>query len=91
MCAMDRAAMLVGAPAAIDCFQVPATIDFVLPGDLDGTTLPPAGSPASTSRRLEASTGLRASLTSSSTTASNPPDLTSHTGPSPAQRTALFC
>ena len=45
VCAMDRAAMLVGAPALIDCFQGPATIDFVLPGDLDGTTLPPAGSP----------------------------------------------
>jgi hypothetical protein len=45
VCAMDRAAMLVGAPALIDCFQGPPTFDFVLPGDLDGTTLPPAGSP----------------------------------------------
>ena len=45
VCAMDRAAMLVGAPTSIDCFQGPPTYDFVLPGDLDGDTLPPAGSP----------------------------------------------
>ena len=44
-CAMDRAAMLIGAPALMDCFQGPPQIDFVLPSDLDGGTLPPAGSP----------------------------------------------
>ncbi len=44
-CAFDRTAMLAGNPAAAVCFQQPPTVSSLLPSDLDGSTLPPAGSP----------------------------------------------
>jgi hypothetical protein len=44
-CAFDRAAMLAGAPANAICFQQPSSISSLLPADLDGSTLPPAGAP----------------------------------------------
>ena len=44
-CAFDRNAMLAGVPANAVCFQQPSTISSLLPADLDGGTLPPAGSP----------------------------------------------
>ncbi len=43
-CAFERAAMLVGAPARAICFQNP-TAASLLPSDLDGSALPPAGQP----------------------------------------------
>lgn len=43
-CAFDRDAMLVGNAAQMICFRVPGAASL-LPSDLDGTTLPPAGSP----------------------------------------------
>jgi hypothetical protein len=42
-CALDRAAMLAGAAAKQICFQTSAA--SLLPSDLDGSTLPAAGSP----------------------------------------------
>jgi hypothetical protein len=44
-CAFDRTAMLAGNPAAAICFQEPPTVASLLPSNLDGSTLPPAGSP----------------------------------------------
>jgi hypothetical protein len=44
-CAFDRNAMLAGAPASAICFQQPPTVASLLPADLDGSTLPPAGAP----------------------------------------------
>jgi len=44
-CAFDRARMLNGQPATTICFQQPHTITSLLPSDLDGSTLPPAGAP----------------------------------------------
>ncbi len=44
-CAFDRNAMLAGAPASAQCFQQPPTVSSLLPADLDGSTLPPAGAP----------------------------------------------
>jgi hypothetical protein len=44
-CAFDRNAMLSGAPASSICFQQPPTVASLLPADLDGSTLPPAGAP----------------------------------------------
>jgi hypothetical protein len=44
-CAFDRTAMLAGAPANAICFQQPSSISSLLPADLDGSTLPPAGAP----------------------------------------------
>jgi hypothetical protein len=44
-CAFDRNAMLTGAPASAICFQQASTVSSLLPSDLDGGTLPPAGSP----------------------------------------------
>jgi hypothetical protein len=41
-CALNRAAMLAGADAAMICFQTTAA--SLLPSDLDGSTLPPSGS-----------------------------------------------
>ena len=46
LCAYDRAAMLAGAPATQQCFQLSTSFGGVLPGDLDGATLPLAGAPA---------------------------------------------
>ncbi len=43
-CAFERAAMLVGAPARAICFQNPSAASL-LPSDLDGSALPPAGQP----------------------------------------------
>jgi uncharacterized membrane protein len=46
LCAYDRAAMIAGAPSpASICSTIYLDISF-LPSDLDGSTLPPAGSPA---------------------------------------------
>jgi len=44
-CAFNRAAMLASAPATMVCFQNPPTVASLLPSDLDGSTLPPTGSP----------------------------------------------
>jgi hypothetical protein len=45
-CAFDRTAMLAGAATATAvCFLQPSSIASLLPADLDGRTLPPAGSP----------------------------------------------
>ena len=44
-CAFDRNSMLAGASATALCFQQPSTVSSLLPSDLDGGTLPPAGSP----------------------------------------------
>jgi len=44
-CAFDRAAMLTGAAANAICFQQPSSVSSLLPADLDGSTLPPAGAP----------------------------------------------
>jgi hypothetical protein len=44
-CAFDRNAMLAGTPAKAVCFQPLPTVSSLLPADLDGRTLPPAGSP----------------------------------------------
>ncbi len=44
-CAFDRAAMLVGSSASMICFQNPPSVASLLPSDLDGSTLPPAGQP----------------------------------------------
>src|ERR1035437_7596832 len=44
VCAYDRTAMLAGAPSSTQiCFQLTASEDGLLPGDLDSPTLPPAG------------------------------------------------
>ena len=45
LCAYDRTAMLSGAPATQQCFQLSTSFGGVLPSDLDGATAPPAGSP----------------------------------------------
>lgn len=45
-CAYDRAAMLAGAPATQICFGPISSFASPLPSDLDGSTAPPAGSPA---------------------------------------------
>src|SRR5664279_128191 len=44
-CAFDRTAMLAGQAATQICFQLTPTFGGLLPSDLDGATLPPAGSP----------------------------------------------
>jgi hypothetical protein len=43
LCAYDRNAMLAGGTATQQCFQLSSSYGGVLPADLDGTTLPPAG------------------------------------------------
>lgn len=45
VCAYDRAKMLVGQPATQQCFNTSSTWNTLLPADLDGSQLPPAGSP----------------------------------------------
>jgi hypothetical protein len=45
LCALDRTSMLAGAAATMECFQLSTSFGGVLPGDLDGATLPPAGAP----------------------------------------------
>src|SRR6185369_6841016 len=44
-CAYDRAKMLAGQAATQQCFQLSSAYGSMLPGDLDGATPPPAGSP----------------------------------------------
>jgi hypothetical protein len=44
LCAYNRNAMLTGAPATQQCFQLSTSYGGVLPADLDGSTAPPAGS-----------------------------------------------
>jgi len=44
-CAYDRAQMLIGAAATQQCFQLSSSFGGLLPSDLDGITLPPAGAP----------------------------------------------
>jgi hypothetical protein len=44
-CALDRARMLAGATATMQCFQQNSSVDSLLPSDLDGATPPPSGSP----------------------------------------------
>ena len=45
ICAYDRAKMLTGAAAAQQCFNTSTSFGGLLPSDLDGSRLPPAGSP----------------------------------------------
>ena len=45
LCALDRTAMLAGAAATIQCFQLGTGFGGVLPSDLDGATPPPPGAP----------------------------------------------
>ena len=45
VCAYDRAKMLAGAAATQQCFNVGTSFGGLLPADLDGAALPPAGSP----------------------------------------------
>lgn len=45
VCAYDRNAMLAGQPATQQCVQLSTAYGGVLPADLDGSTLPPAGAP----------------------------------------------
>jgi hypothetical protein len=44
-CAMDRAKMLTGAAATMQCFDTGSNWGGLLASDLDGPTAPPAGSP----------------------------------------------
>jgi hypothetical protein len=45
-CAVNRSAMIAGTAATMQCFQINNTgVDGMLPSSLDGSTLPPAGSP----------------------------------------------
>jgi hypothetical protein len=44
-CAADRADMLVGNTATMQCFQQGSSISSLLPSDLDGTTPPASGTP----------------------------------------------
>ncbi|HEX9076854.1 MAG TPA: hypothetical protein VF932_13805 [Anaerolineae bacterium] len=45
VCAYDRGAMLTGAVATQQCFQLSTSYGGLLPSDLDGSIAPPAGSP----------------------------------------------
>ncbi|HYM11472.1 MAG TPA: hypothetical protein VEU62_12110, partial [Bryobacterales bacterium] len=45
VCAFDRTSMMAGSAATQVCFQLSSSFDSVLPSDLDGSTLPPVGSP----------------------------------------------
>ncbi|MGB2953334.1 MAG: hypothetical protein WBB74_08065, partial [Gaiellaceae bacterium] len=45
VCAFDRASMLQGLSASQQCFDAGSAYGGLLPSDLDGATLPPAGSP----------------------------------------------
>ncbi|HSP72620.1 MAG TPA: hypothetical protein VLN26_09645 [Gaiellaceae bacterium] len=45
VCAYDRSKMLSGQAATQQCFQLSTAYGGLLPSDLDGSTLPPAGSP----------------------------------------------
>ena len=43
VCAYDRTAMMAGAAATQQCFQLGSSYGGLLPGDVDGTNPPPAG------------------------------------------------
>ena len=45
VCAYDRGRMIAGQPASQQCFTLPLSFFGVVPADLDGSRLPPAGSP----------------------------------------------
>jgi hypothetical protein len=45
VCAFDRASMVNGANATQQCFMTSSSFSSLLPSTLDGTTLPPTGSP----------------------------------------------
>jgi subtilisin-like proprotein convertase family protein len=45
VCAFDRAKMLTGAAATMECFDTSTAFGGLLASDVDGPTLPPAGSP----------------------------------------------
>jgi len=45
VCAMSRAAMLVGKPATQQCAPAPGGLASLMPADLDGRVLPPKGEP----------------------------------------------
>ena len=45
VCAFDRTAMLQGATARQECFQLSTSYGGLLPSDLDGSIAPPSGSP----------------------------------------------
>ncbi len=45
VCAFDRGAFLSGGRAQSVCFQMPATVESLLPADLDGSRAPDAGEP----------------------------------------------
>ena len=44
-CAFDRVAMLAGAAASQQCFQLSTSYNSLMPGDLDGGSSPPTGTP----------------------------------------------
>ena len=56
LCAMDRVSMLAGAAATMQCKQLTPSFGGVLPGDFDGTTLPPSGEDESFANFTGAST-----------------------------------
>jgi hypothetical protein len=56
VCAYDRAKMLTGAAATQQCFDTSTSYGGLLPADLDGARLPPAGAP-NTVVALGATTG----------------------------------
>ena len=58
LCAYDRASMLAGQPANQQCFQLSSSYGGVLPADLDGAALPPAGAPNYLVSRLPTSLAL---------------------------------
>jgi hypothetical protein len=45
VCALDRVSMLADKPATSQCFQLSSSYNSLLPADLDGSVLPPAGAP----------------------------------------------
>ena len=45
ICAFDRAKMLAGQPTTQQCFNTSTAYGGLLPSDMDGAALPPAGSP----------------------------------------------
>ncbi len=45
VCALDRISMIAGLPASSQCFQLSSSYNSLLPADVDGGILPPAGAP----------------------------------------------
>ena len=58
VCAYDRTAMLAGAAATQQCFQLGTSVHSLLPSDLDGATAPPTGAP-NVLARITASSSLQ--------------------------------